>query len=231
MRLNKTQKRGIVEDYARHIYLQPLEVLLSKINKEIKTLLKAEYEPQERAINNVAYPVFKELTSLKVTTTMYLYMHTQEEKMKKKDANGMHGILCFFNKDSGAPLTLSKSSSFLTKIQNYTNKKKTNTYNEQLSVYTTTKRLDPKVHLLINHQNVNDPKFKKLMDLGRQVNALVEEAAIHLDQVGQLVESVSTDTKLLELLPDMGQFIPNKQSSVQLIPSQTIADIKAKLSK
>lgn len=231
MRLNKTQKRGIVEDYARHVYLQPLEALLSKINKEIKTLLETEYKPQERAINNVAYPVFKELTSLKVTTTMALRMHTQEEKMKKKDANGMHGILCFFYKDSGAPLILSKSWPFLTKIKNYANKKENNRYIEDLNVYTTTKRLDPKVDLLINHENVNDPKFKKLMDLGRQVNTLVEEAAIHLDQVEQLVASVSTDNKLLELLPDMGQFIPNKQSSVQLIPSQTIADIKAKLSK
>lgn len=231
MRLNKTQKRGIVEDYARHVYLQPLEILLSKINKEIKTLLETEYKPHEKAINNVAFPVFKELTSLKVTSTMCLRMHTQEEKMKKKDANAMHGILCFFTRDSGAPLILSKSSSFWDKIQDYTNRKNHNKYNEELSVYTTTKRLDPKVDLLINHESVNSPKFKKLMDLGRQVNTLVEEAVIHLDQVAQLVESVSTDNKLLELLPDMGQFIPNKQSSVQLIPSQTIADIKAKLSK
>lgn len=231
MRLNKTQKRGIVEDYARHVYLQPLEVLLSKINKEIKSLLEAEYKPHERAINNVAFPVFKELTSLKVTTTMSLRMHTQAEKMKKKDANAMHGILCFFYKDSGSPLILSKSWAFLTKIKNYANKKENNKYIEYLDVYTTTKRLDPKDDLLINHENVNDPKFKKLMDLGRQVNTLVEEAAIHLDQVEQLIESVTTDNKLLELLPDMVQFIPNKQSSVQLIPSQTISDIKAKLSK
>lgn len=230
MRLNKTQKNAIVEDYGRHLYMPVILSAISAINDEITTLLTKEYEQHFKEATHPVLDSLKKLTRIPLIDQMELDISLQPEKLKKEETEALRLITNNISFSSEKGYYFPKLNSLTDFIKDKKSKDKTNYSAYEYPKFNSTKKLlAPKKALTLNSETIKDAKFKNLMTILKKLNKDINEAYVHLNEVSQLVHSVSTDTKLLELIPEMSQFIPAARTCTQLVPAQTIADIKNKL--
>lgn len=231
MRLTKAMKEAIVEDYARHMYFQRLTQISVELTKELNSLVNKIFKPNMDFLNKTKIDELEKFTKVSKTDYANFYCYLYPENLNKKQKHTLT-VLDLFSTDIEKGFYLPSGCNLLQRINYFSKSESRSTFYIDCNVKLNSTILNPKSNpLSITPKSFNDKNFKPFFTKVSKFAEEVHEAYLHLDQVSQLVHSVTTDNKLLELIPEMQQFIPNKQSSTALVPIDTINQIKKNLSK
>lgn len=228
MRLNKTQKETIVSNYTNTIMSTEVKRILGEINKELKKISLLHFQEAMELTEKFDMSL-REIVQIPVTMETVVRLSVKSKQEDKFNKYLKHLVQFNTDKDKGFYLPL--NASLKNRLENIAaNVARGYPYNEYVYFTLDKAYLHPRdgVQLTVDF---NANYAKKLVKLIKELTEYLDDGYKHIQEIEQLVHSVTTDNKLLELLPDFAEFIPYHKPVTDIVPIAVINEAKKRLNK